>query len=202
MDGWMCTQGKDNDPEMKSSCNDQLLAREIFHLTFTTSDGRKCIANSCCTEDNTIPAFLPAAPHNKPPLVVREVPPQQVYFMKGEVVTLKCIFEGGLDVSGVFWFNEEDQRVPFISENPRCEDCAPDPAVPKDDVRRTAPIRAYFYQEQVVFCPYTIKHFTAELIINTSQVNISNGATYTCAGSSFDGSSISYSTSLRMREGV
>lgn len=132
---------------------------------------------------------------------MKEVPPQQVYFTKGEVVTLKCVFEGGEDVTGVFWFNETDQRQPLISENPHCEDCRQDPAVPKDDARRTAPIRAYFYQERVS-CPYSISHFTAELVINTSQVNISNGATYTCAGNSIDGTSISYSTSLRMREGV
>lgn len=150
-----------------------------------------------------IPFFVcfPVVLPNKLPLVVSDAPPQQVYFRKGEEVTLKCAFEGGSDVNGVFWFNEENQLIPFISENPHCESCDLDPTVPKDGALRTAPARAYFYRKRVS-CSNLLSHFTSELIIDTRRVNISAGVTYTCSGMYQYGTSISYQTSLWPREGA
>lgn len=129
---------------------------------------------------------------------MREAPPPQVYYRKGEEVTIKCVFEGGSDVNGVFWFNEEDERIDLISENPHCEDCGSDSTAPGD---ATAAIRAHFYKKRVS-CSNRINHFTSELIIDTSRVNISNGTSYICSGRYFDGMYITYQTSLWTREGV
>ena len=157
--------------------------------------------SSFVLDEQSFSACFPVALPNKLALVVREAPPQQVYFRKGEEVTLKCAFEGGSDVNGVFWFNEENNRVPLIFENPHCESCDLDPTVPKDGARRTAPVRAYSYQKRVS-CSNLLSHFISELVIDTRQVNVSAGTTYTCSGIYQNGTSISYRTSLWRREGA
>ena len=157
--------------------------------------------SSFVLEEHSFSACFPVVIPNKPPLVVRYAPPQQVYFRKGEEVTLKCAFEGGSDVNGVFWFNEENTLIPLIFENPHCESCDLDPTVPKDGALRTAPVRVYSYQKRVS-CSNLLSHFISELIIDTRRVNISAGATYTCSGMYQYGTSISYRTSLWTREGA
>ena len=157
--------------------------------------------SSFVLEEHSFSACFPVVIPDKPPLVVRDAPPQQVYFRKGEEVTLKCAFEGGSDVNGVFWFNEENTLIPLIFENPHCESCDLDLTVPKDGALRTAPVRVYSYQKRVS-CSNLLSHFISELIIDTRRVNISAGATYTCSGMYQYGTSISYRTSLWTREGA
>ena len=180
------TQGQVNNlVDMESSNNYEWLATEILEVSLTKVGRRNAYtAHSHCAGGNPFPAcILPALPKT-PPLVVREAPPPLVYYRKGEEVTLKCVFEGGSDVNGVFWFSEEDERI--------------DSTAPGD---ATAAIRAHFYKKRVS-CSNRINHFTSELIIDTSRVNISNGTSYICSGRYFDGMYITYQTSLWTREGV